>query len=97
MKKFAIALALLGSVAATSGASAAISSLPDTTTLTKTEVQQLVQTNGSIVLATGGGNYDRYVAHASECQANENTQAAYVTTKDASGAFIGFTCTIRDK
>ncbi|WP_310621578.1 hypothetical protein [Flexibacterium corallicola] len=97
MKKLALSLALLGSIAATGAASAAVSALPNTNTLTTTEARQLVQNSGSIVLATGEGHFDRYVANASECQSNEATQRALVTTKDASGAFIGFTCVINDK
>ncbi len=91
MKKIALTLSVLGLVSAASVAQAA---LVNTSDLTSSQAKSLVQDNGAIVLSTAPGIYDRYVANASFCAADEETQRAYVVTKDSNHSLIGYTCVI---
>ncbi len=93
MKK-ALTISLLALVTLASAAQASNTSLVNTQDLTGTQVKQLIQDKGSIVLSTGPGLYDRYVANESFCAPNEEKQGAYVPTKDSNSSWIGYSCVI---
>ncbi len=93
MKKIALTLSVLGLVSVASMAQAA---LVNTADLTSSQAKALVQDKGAIVLSTAPGLYDRYVANASFCAPDENTQRAYVVTKDSNHSLIGYTCVVDD-
>ncbi|AEV38344.1 hypothetical protein PSE_3840 [Pseudovibrio sp. FO-BEG1] len=94
MKKIALTLSVLGLVSAASIAQAALVNTGD---LTASEAKALVQDKGAIVLSTGPGLYDRYVANASYCATHEETERAYVVTKDSNHSLIGYTCVVDNK
>ncbi|MES0872170.1 hypothetical protein [Pseudovibrio sp. SCP19] len=94
MKKIALTLSVLGLVSAASMAQAALVSTSD---LTASEVKALVQDKGAIVLSTAPGIYDRYVSNGFYCAPHEETQQAYVVTKDSNHSLIGYTCVVDDK
>ncbi len=91
MKKIALTLSVLGLVSAASVAQAALVNTGD---LTTSEAKTLVQDKGAIVLSTAPGIYDRYVANAAFCAPHEDTQRAYVVTKDSNHSLIGYTCAV---
>ncbi len=90
MKKIALTLSVLSLVSVASVAQAM--NLTSTTDLTGSQVKSLVQDKGAIVLSTGSDLYDRYVANSSYCNPSEDTQRAYVVTKDSNSSLIGYTC-----
>ncbi|KZL05909.1 hypothetical protein ACQU0X_09365 [Pseudovibrio ascidiaceicola] len=94
MKKIALTLSVLGLVSAASIAQAALVNTGD---LTASQAKSLVQDKGAIVLSTGPGLYDRYVANASYCATHEETERAYVVTKDSNHSLIGYTCVVDNK
>lgn len=63
---------------------------PDTTKLTCAAAQSIVAQAGSIVLSTGPGLYDRYVANGNYAGSFETAVASYVPTKDNAECFIGY-------
>lgn len=96
MKKIALTLSVLGLISAASVAQAMNVPLTSTADLSGSQVKELVQDRGAIVLATGPGLYDRYVANNSYCSPHEETQSAYVATKNSNSSFIGYTCVVDD-
>ncbi|EEA95697.1 hypothetical protein [Pseudovibrio sp. JE062] len=96
MKKIALTLSVLGLVSAASVAQAMNVPLTSTTDLTGSQVKALVQDKGAVVLATGPGLYDRFVANGSFCGPHEETQRAYVVTKDSNHSLIGYTCVVEN-
>ena len=92
MKKIALTLSVLSLVSAASIAQAMNVPLTNTSELTGSQVKALVQDKGAVVLATGPGLYDRFVANGSHCNPSEETQHAYVVTKDSNHSLIGYTC-----
>ncbi|MES0872171.1 hypothetical protein [Pseudovibrio sp. SCP19] len=94
MKKIALTLSVLGLVSAASIAQAALVNTGD---LTASEAKALVQDKGAIVLATGPGLYDRFVANSFYCAPHQEAEHAYVVTKDSNRALIGYTCVTDDK
>jgi hypothetical protein len=69
---------------------------PSTVNMTCAQAAELVRVNGAIVLSTGDGTYDRFVADQSYCAYDEMLKPAWVQTRDASACYIGFTCGFRD-
>lgn len=65
---------------------------PNTEDMTCAEAANLVSSSGAIVLDTGDGTYDRYVANASYCLRDETTVPAWVPTKDSNQCFVGYLC-----
>lgn len=96
MKKIALTLSVLGLVSAASVAQAANAPLTNTNDLTTSQARQIVQQNGAVVLATGGGLYSRYVANGSFCAPHEDAQRAFVPTADSHSSLIGYTCVVGD-
>lgn len=92
MKKLATALSAFAISAIAFGSAASAAGHVNTLDLTGSQVQQIVQDQGSVILDTGANTFDRYVANASFCLVGENAQAAYVPTADSSANFVGYTC-----
>ncbi|HEV2557005.1 MAG TPA: hypothetical protein VGU45_00095 [Microvirga sp.] len=55
-------------------------------------VQQIVASQGAVVLGTGGFTYDRFVRHRGFCQRDEYTEPAYVPAADTPQCFAGYRC-----
>ncbi|KZL23900.1 hypothetical protein [Pseudovibrio sp. WM33] len=96
MKKIALTLSVLSLVSVASVAQAMNAPRTNTTDLTGSQVKSLVQEKGAIILSTGPGLYDRYVANGSYCSPSEETQRAYVVTKDSNHSLIGYTCVVEN-
>ena len=95
MKKLAIALSVVAVTAIASGAQAMIAERVNSQDLTASQVKQLIQKNGSVILSTGPGLFDRYVSNQSHClSSSHDTKAAFVPTADSASAFVGYTCFI---
>jgi hypothetical protein len=69
---------------------------PDTRRMSCGDVQALVQQNGAIVLSTGNGQFDRYVANGSFCGRGASAQPAAVPTIDRGNCVAGFICSNDD-
>jgi hypothetical protein len=82
MKLAIIALALVSS--------SAFAARPDTTKMTCADAKELVSRNGAIVLSTGDGQYDRYVAGNGYIGNGEKLVASYVPTLDNAECFVGY-------
>jgi hypothetical protein len=52
----------------------------------------IVASRGAVLLATGGGKYDRYVSGGNACLRDEELRPAWVQTADNASCFIGYTC-----
>lgn len=94
MKKFALALSVLAVTAVASGAQAMVSERINSQDLTASQVKEIVQEQGSVILKTAPGIYDRYVSNSDHCAIGESTMAAFVPTADSNSAFVGYTCFI---
>jgi hypothetical protein len=92
MKKLALTLSLLAAVTLSSGAQAMIVSGVDSSQFSGAQIHQMIQQRGSVILRTGPGLFDRYVANGSHCLNHEETRAAYVPTADSNAAIVGFKC-----
>lgn len=92
MKKFTLALSVLAVTVAATGAQAMISERANTQDLTTAQVKQIIQQQGSAVLSTAPGIFDRYVSNRIECGLGKHTKPAFVPTADSSSAFVGYTC-----
>lgn len=69
---------------------------PNTQNLSCEAAASLVKANGAIVLSTGDGLYDRFVADERYCASGERGAPAWVPTKDADTCFVGYVCRDRD-
>nr|WP_319485960.1 hypothetical protein [uncultured Cohaesibacter sp.] len=92
MRNLTTALSVFAISAIAFGASASASPRVDSQSLTAAQVKQVVQESGSVLLSTGPGLYDRYVANGAYCFFGEQPKAAYVPTANSSSAFVGYTC-----
>ena len=87
MLRTAVALAAF---ALATGASA--QNRPSTVTMTCGEAARLVQSQGGIVLGTGGPTFDRFVANRSFCEPTEAVKRAFVPTRDTPACLVGYRC-----
>lgn len=92
MKKLATGFATLAIAAVAFGNAASAAPHANSLDMSATEVQQLIQNEGSVILHTGADTFNRYVADGSNCLVGERTQNAFVPTADSSSAFVGYTC-----
>jgi hypothetical protein len=67
-------------------------SRPSTLSLPCARAAGLVQTQGAIVLGTGGYTYDRFVSGANFCLVGEFTEPAWVPSADTPQCFVGYRC-----
>ncbi len=65
---------------------------PNTTAMTCAEARALVSRAGAVVLGTGGPTYDRYVLHRGFCTPSEQTEPAFVPTRDNPACYAGDRC-----
>lgn len=72
---------------------AAAQTRPSTVTRPCAASQRDVQTNGAIVLGTGGFTYDRFVRDRSFCLRDEVLKPAWVQSRDSEACFVGYRCT----
>ncbi|WP_320144913.1 hypothetical protein [uncultured Cohaesibacter sp.] len=96
MNKLTLVLSALAFTAVASGAQASTVDRVDSQKMSTSQLQQLVQDRGEVILTTGPDLFDRYVANGSKCLIGETTKRAYVPTADSSSAFIGYTCETSD-
>ncbi|MCV6547321.1 MAG: hypothetical protein OIF56_08590 [Cohaesibacter sp.] len=89
MKKLALTLTLL---AVASGAQAMTSNTIDSSQHSASQLQRIIQQQGSAIVSTGPGLFDRYVANGSHCGLGQETRAAFVATADSNNGFVGYTC-----
>lgn len=94
MKKIAFTLSMLIAASVATGAQAMISNKVDTSQHSSSQLQQMIQDRGSLILQTGPGLFDRYVSNRGQCGSHEETRAAYVPTADSNNAFVGYRCVI---
>ncbi|WP_319531301.1 hypothetical protein [uncultured Cohaesibacter sp.] len=92
MKKLVLALSLIAVTAVASGAQAMTTNRINSQDLTASQVKELIQKQGSVILSTGAGQYDRYVANSAQCSFGADTMPAFVPTADSNAAFVGYTC-----
>ena len=92
MKKLALALSALAVTIVASGAQANTVDHIDTHTMSTTQLRELIQDRGAVILTTGPELFDRYVANDSQCSIGEKIKRAYVPTADSSSAFVGYAC-----
>ncbi|PLW75717.1 hypothetical protein [Cohaesibacter celericrescens] len=93
MKKIATALSVIAISAIASTTFASAAQHVDSHSLTGSQVKQLVQEQGSVLLDTGPNLFDRYVANGSYCTLlGEHAEPAYVPTANSSSEFVGYTC-----
>jgi hypothetical protein len=80
-------------VATIAVASAALSqSRPSTLAMSCRGAVTFVRSQGAVVLDTGPGTYDRFVAGPAQCVRGEYTAPAWVPTRDTAQCFIGYRC-----
>lgn len=94
MKKLALTLSMLIAASVASGAQAMTSSTIDSSQHSTSQLQSIVQQQGSVILSTGPGLFDRYVANRSHCNRNQDIRSAYVPTADSNKGFVGYRCVI---
>ena len=68
--------------------------MPSSLNMTCSEVVQLVNTQGAVVLSTGPGLFDRYVSTDSYCGSGLAAIAAWIPTLDSAQCFVGAVCTL---
>lgn len=73
-------------------ASTAAYARPYTPSMSCADARALVRSSGAVVLSTGDGLFDRYVAHRGYCQRDEVTRPAWVPTRDSNACKVGYTC-----
>ena len=66
---------------------------PSTLNMTCAQAATLVASRGAVVLSTGPGLYDRYVAHQSLCPTGDFGRPAFARTRDNPQCNIGLYCT----
>ena len=70
---------------------------PSTPSLPCARAAGLVQTQGAIVLGTGGYTYDRFVSGGSFCLVGERPEPAWVPSADNPQCFVGYRCRQRER
>ena len=55
-------------------------------------IQQVVRSQGAILIPTGGGNAQRYVLDERYCAGDQVTKPAWLPTSDNPRCFVGYTC-----
>lgn len=91
MKKLALTLSLFAAVSLATGAHVMARGM-NSTDYSSSQLHQMIQSRGAIILHTGGGMFDRYVANGSFCLLHEDLAPAFVPTADSSSSFIGYRC-----
>lgn len=66
---------------------------PSSLSMTCRQAQNLVASQGAVVISTGAHTYDRFVASPRFCEFNEWANAASAPTKDRRQCSLGYTCT----
>jgi hypothetical protein len=94
MKKFAFTLSMLIAASVATGAQAMSPKKVDSAKHTTAELQRIIKQQGSVILSTGPGLFDLYVANSGQCGQGKFARAAYVPTANASSAFVGYRCII---
>ncbi len=92
MKTLALSFLLAASVV--SGAQAMTSSTIDSSQHSTSQLQSIIQQQGSVILSTGPGLFDRYVANRSHCRFGQETRSAFVPTADSNNGFVGYRCVL---
>lgn len=87
MKRSTLSLMLL--LAAGPALAQARPSTPDRTCAAN---RQIVETQGAIVLGTGGFTYDRFVSDRRFCEHAEILEPAFVPSRDRAQCFVGYRC-----
>jgi hypothetical protein len=72
-------------------------SRPSTPSLPCVRAAALVQTQGAIVLGTGGYTYDRFVSGGNFCLVGERPDPAWVPSADNPQCFVGYRCRQRER
>jgi hypothetical protein len=94
-----VAIALFGSVGMASADSSdpqALNRAPEggsTLAMSCSSAKQLVAREGAVILHTGGGQYDRYVAGDGACPSGTYARPAWVPTADSRQCPLGNYCT----
>jgi hypothetical protein len=91
MNAFHIALILVLAAGA-----AGAQTRPSTTALACGQARALVQTQGAVVLGTGGQAFERFVTHSGYCAREEIAEQSFAPTLDNPQCPIGFRCVLRD-
>ncbi|HEX2555220.1 MAG TPA: hypothetical protein VHL98_16085 [Microvirga sp.] len=65
---------------------------PSTPALPCARAAGLVQSQGAIVLGTGGATYDRFVNGSNHCVLGEFPEPAFVPSADNPQCFVGYRC-----
>jgi hypothetical protein len=73
-------------------AAAVAQTRPSTPSLPCARAAALVQTQGAIVLGTGGYTYDRFVSGGNYCALGEFADGAWVPSADNPQCFVGYRC-----
>lgn len=92
MKKCAFALSALIAAFVASGTQAMSPKKIDSTKHTTAKLQDIIKQQGSVILNTGPGVFDRYVSNSGQCGQGQFARAAYAPTADSSSAFVGYRC-----
>lgn len=56
------------------------------------QAQAIVQSQGAVVLGTGGPTYDRFVASQAFCERDETIRQAFVPALDTPQCPVGYRC-----
>ena len=88
---FRIAVSLIALIATT----AAVAARPSTLGMSCQQAQNLVATQGAVVMTTGPHTFQRFVSSAGYCKIAEWAEPASAPTKDARHCPLGYTCTRR--
>jgi len=65
---------------------------PSTLAMTCAQAQNMVASQGAVVMSTGAHTYDRFVASPGFCEFNEWAYTASAPTKDRRNCSLGYTC-----
>ena len=65
---------------------------PSTTTMSCGQAAATVARAGAMVLTTGPGTYERFVASGAQCLPGEFTEAAQAPTLDSPDCTVGYVC-----
>jgi hypothetical protein len=70
---------------------------PSTTTMSCGQAAATVAKAGAIVLTTGPGTYERFVASDAKCLPGEFAEAAQAPTLDSLSCTVGYICKQRER
>jgi hypothetical protein len=70
---------------------------PSTTTMSCGQAAATVAKAGAIVLTTGPGTYERFVASDAQCLPGEFAEAALAPTIDSPSCTVGYVCKQRER